>query len=403
MNEELMRKIERMELELSELKQLARSQGQAPSNGFKKRWKKRILIPLAVFATLIMVGLAMAADVPHSFGTGGVISATKFNENFTYIVDRLWDLNGSALYYNGGNVGIGTASPLELLHVNNDSGSTQVRVCAADGWGPSQRMYSGSDFWAFWQRGDNNRFQLGYNTGVSLTMDTLGNVGIGPAGPGSRLEVKGSGSTNATAGLNVTNSAGTSGLYVRDDGNVGIGTASPTSLLHVQGSSFTTLTAETTATSGSYAALALKGGQPNAYWSMGTSHDSVAGNPDSLYFYKNAGTTGTKLVIQDNGNVGIGTTSPSSKLDVVGIISQNGVSIKAPETVCVYSSNLGADSTMTCPTGKFIVGPVFGGDFFATTESNCSAVQGSAKPTPNLRLDDNSSATVNDYHWATFG
>ena len=45
--------------------------------------------------------------------------------------------------------------------------------------------------------------------------------------------IKGTGATSATAGLEVTNSANTSLLYVRNDGNVGIGITTPATALEV--------------------------------------------------------------------------------------------------------------------------------------------------------------------------
>ncbi len=65
-------------------------------------------------------------------------------------------------------------------------------------------------------------------------------MAVGKAVGTSQLEVKGSGSTSASSSLNVTDSAGTSRLFVRDDGNVGIGTTSPSSRLHVSGGTTST-------------------------------------------------------------------------------------------------------------------------------------------------------------------
>jgi hypothetical protein len=61
------------------------------------------------------------------------------------------------------------------------------------------------------------------------------NVGIGTAGPASKLEIKGGGTTSSTSSLNVTNSGAASLLFVRDDGNVGIGNTSPAQKLDVNG------------------------------------------------------------------------------------------------------------------------------------------------------------------------
>ncbi|MFA6424305.1 MAG: hypothetical protein WCV83_03275 [Candidatus Magasanikbacteria bacterium] len=59
---------------------------------------------------------------------------------------------------------------------------------------------------------------------------TGGNVGIGTTTANSKLTIQGSGATSASAALSITNSVGTSTLYVRDDGKVSIGTTTIDSL-----------------------------------------------------------------------------------------------------------------------------------------------------------------------------
>ena len=103
------------------------------------------------------------------------------------------------------------------------------------------------------------------------------------------------------------------------EGNVGIGTTGPGTGLHVRGTTadnFALLRSETTQGSGTNAGLWIVGGATNANWVIGTNRADIAGAGDNLMFYKNAGTAGTKMVIQNNGNVGIGTTAPGAKLDV---------------------------------------------------------------------------------------
>jgi hypothetical protein len=109
-----------------------------------------------------------------------------------------------------------------------------------------------------------------------LNIDTSNSrIGIGTTTPRSKLEVRGSTSDNTASGLNITNSDGSSLLYVRNDGNVGIGTTSPSSVLQVQAGGTDTTTSALNIT------------------------DSVG---SSL------------LYIRDDGNVGIGTTTPSKIL-----------------------------------------------------------------------------------------
>ncbi len=136
MTDEVRQKIEYLESEISELKHLAKRSERSASKAPINPWKKRLLVFLATVSLLSALGLATAADIPHTFGTGGVISATKFNENFTYIVDRLWEKTGSDLYYSAGKVGIGTTSPSAALDVSGD-----IRVNPATG-----RIIGGPDY-----------------------------------------------------------------------------------------------------------------------------------------------------------------------------------------------------------------------------------------------------------------
>jgi hypothetical protein len=62
-----------------------------------------------------------------------------------------------------------------------------------------------------------------------------GNLGVGGVTPTSRLHVKGVDGTSSNSSLNVTNSSDASLLFVRNDGNVGIGTTTPTVKLTVNG------------------------------------------------------------------------------------------------------------------------------------------------------------------------
>jgi hypothetical protein len=62
------------------------------------------------------------------------------------------------------------------------------------------------------------------------------NIGIGTTSPASALTVVGGGVTSASSSLNITDSNGSSLLFVRDDGNIGIKNSSPAYNLDVNGS-----------------------------------------------------------------------------------------------------------------------------------------------------------------------
>ena len=115
--------------------------------------------------------------------------------------------------------------------------------------------------------------------------------------------------------LNITNSAGTSHLYVANAGNVGIGTSSPGGKLHIrQSSSEIPLIIDSSSVSNpSYTQYRVNG---SSGWEHG-----MAGSGDSYKYFFSYGSfgSGTSLMtIQNNGNVGIGTSSPGSLLHVGG-------------------------------------------------------------------------------------
>ena len=234
------------------------------------------------------VGLAMAADIPNSFSTGGVISATRFNENFTYIADRLWDKNGSDLYYDGGNVGLGTSGPEHQLHVagsgvvagfGDGSGSIGVNIEGAAGTVRDLSFSSGDS--ARWIMRVDQSAESGSNSGSDLNLirrdDAGGNLG-------AALFVK------------------------RSSGNVGIGTDNPSDLLHLA-STTDDISLSIDAGADRNAGLSFReaGGGKWSIWNENTD--------DSLRIWT-VGTGGTAVAINAAGNVGINTTTPGTELHI---------------------------------------------------------------------------------------
>jgi hypothetical protein len=116
------------------------------------------------------------------------------------------------------------------------------------------------------------------------------------------------------------------------NGDVGIGTTSPVTSLHIVRSTNVGLRLNATAANGSAELDLLSNGTQNAFIDYG---------PNQLRFRStnsdmSAITNGSVLVLQNDGNVGIGTSNPSQKLQVIGIIdsraADNGARFEANDT-----------------------------------------------------------------------
>jgi len=259
---------------------------------------------------------------------------------------------GSALYVRGDrNVGIGTDSPQSgfKLDVNGNvitRGSAYVLT--------DLNHYGTNDFDIKASQGLTDiKFTAGGAERIRIKRQ--GNVGIGTTSPSELLELKpgsggdakisilkSDGSQKALIGyddsngglINLYNEAGTTNVVVRgygnsyfNGGNVGIGTTSPTNELEVLGGGSPRISLRTTSeTVGEALELGFQVGT-----SANSSTNSVGiiksvitqASPSALkgdmVFQTNSGdSVNTKMVIKDSGNVGIGTTAPSEKLEVVG-------------------------------------------------------------------------------------
>lgn len=212
---------------------------------------------------------------------------------------------GSGIWNNSGSLGVGTTSPGYKIHaVGNDATAIRIGVQNTNAAGSAEFIAyasaaSGSPYTQFFQAstvgGITSQTPITLNTGgvERVRVTTTGNVGVGTNNPGSTFEVSNAGSGQIRVG------AGSAGAgYTYDIGR------------------------ETT----------------NGFLRF-------YGNQTGATGYIFTGIDGERMRIDASGNVGIGTSSPSSRLDLnAGVLTTRGGEIRA--------NNSGSAATLTLTGGN---------------------------------------------------
>lgn len=189
---------------------------------------------------------------------------------------QLFTTSGADIYNtNSGNVGIGTSTPAAKLSINGPTISEgTIWSYGTDGAFFAVDRSNGSGIGGFYRDGDVNRFWDNAG-GDILAYTPAGNVGIGTMGPGVKLQVVGASSSRVQITLT--------------DGNTA--------------SAMITAGASTAAVFGSDRGINFRTGAA----------------------YLNADSSGTTVMsLTTDGKVGVGTTSPSTALHVVGDLTVTG-------------------------------------------------------------------------------
>jgi hypothetical protein len=346
-----------------------------------------------------------------------------------FIQDATASVNRVAIDTSG-NVGIGTTTPSELLHLKTEGTQLLIEDTSS---GNKGSLFAANTATVISSDPDNavanSVLQFQVDGSEAMRIDSSGNVGIGTTSPNQLLEVKGTSGTAAArihadtitspraelefmrgttdtfggdtytdwkigtvgatqADFAIISSDTTRGSNERltieyDTGNVGIGTTSPQGdRLSVVGSDLNndddliTLGGAFTASTEFFA-------------SIGTHHIDV-NNGGIKFSTKQSGTVAERLRIDASGNVGIGTTSPAYKLDVaksdntvvnVGITNANtGTSAQTRLRLNNSGSNFG---TITHTGGSFTTSGVYRQDgtyVYGNGAGGLSLITGASQP-----------------------
>jgi hypothetical protein len=337
-------------------------------------------------------------------GTGYSYAGASANEAWLYAANttnigsdgnfpiKFLSNNSEQMRLTSTGLGIGTSSPSYPLHVNATGNGTKARftngTTTLDLYCGGTEVYTGtagsSTSWAY---ATANTYIAGYVNGTErMRIDSSGNVGIGTSSPNTKLQVSGNavigdGTIGAPASgyqLRITNDSseyydfgrsastgyftinasqaspyrgfnwsygGTAQMTLDSSGNLGLG-VTPVSqngkVFHIDGGAGAAdirLTNNATGSAINNGGLLTLSGSDIYLWNL---------ENNILSF----GTNNTERArITSGGDVGIGTSSPLTKLDVVGTITSsnptNTVGQTADVVLNTYNTNFGPTNTAT--------------------------------------------------------
>jgi len=255
------------------------------------------------------------------------LTEVQWDAIYSHKVDRIehlkgagisnWNTNGNDIYHDSGNVGIGITSPVAKLDIHGnmhlqDNLTIDTDISSAINirhWNRFGSTKGGHyPYWGmniFHDDGEWNSFHS------SLRGSLIFNHG-------NRIDFASAPANTKPAPIST---------HMRIDtttGNVGIGTTSPSARLDVYGGE---------SAYGNFHVGGVKGGivrfrtGGTNKWGFLSEHPGT--DKIGLYDYVAAGGSGYRMVWDTNGNVGIGTTDPQSKLSVNGTITAKEIKVES--------------------------------------------------------------------------
>ena len=204
-----------------------------------------------------------------------------------------------------GNVGIGTTSPQDRLHVVRNSSVTNdtvnaLRVEATSSGTPAVGFGPSIDF-----RGERGAASSDHMGRIGFVADTM---------TSSRID-------GAFIVETAIDGSPTEKMRISSVGNVGIGTASPGAPLHVNSDTEHQIKIQSTASAGASMQLYSGGSYSYTVYQHPNANFRIGAYGGSSFIIRDQGNSSDRLAIINNGNVGIGTSSPSKAFHVYNTAS----------------------------------------------------------------------------------